>query len=176
MFVWEPATTLKAKMKEQESSIKDLKFQNSVLLDRIAAIEKYEKQKIYSEIFPKSNSTEPGPESDTRSSKSLNAFNGCHCCRCHVSCQIEPSTGLSDVHLKLDAILHAIQSSVQPPRQEPPVLNTKDNPHAARPNIPSKDSDTDSVVSIDHFMPDPDIPEQPLNSIELTSRSPSPTL
>jgi hypothetical protein len=45
--------TMRAKLNNCEKQVKDLEFQNSILLERLSVFEKSEKQKIYDRYFPK---------------------------------------------------------------------------------------------------------------------------
>ena len=44
--------TLKAKLRAQETDLKDIKFQNTILLDRISALEKPGNQALFDQYFP----------------------------------------------------------------------------------------------------------------------------
>ena len=48
--------TIRARLRDQETKIKDLKYQNSILLDRLSIFEKAENQTIYEQYFPGSGS------------------------------------------------------------------------------------------------------------------------
>ena len=66
--------TVRARLKIQETTIKDLEFQNSILLERIAVFEKAEKDTINDRYFPKA------PE--VPSSSHFQTPNPSSCCNC----------------------------------------------------------------------------------------------
>ena len=49
--------TAKSRITEQEIQMKDLKFKNNLLEDRLKTVENLEKQQIYNEYFPSSSSS-----------------------------------------------------------------------------------------------------------------------
>ena len=66
---------LQAKVQEQETTIKDLRFKNKLLESRVADLEKKQKQDIYDRYFPQQNK-------DTSERISDPQIISRHCCRC----------------------------------------------------------------------------------------------
>ena len=56
--------TIRARLKVLETKNKDLDFQNSLLLERVAVYEKAEKEAINEKYFPKANSAPTTDRSD----------------------------------------------------------------------------------------------------------------
>ena len=111
---------LQAKLREQELTIKDLRFKNNLLESRVEDLERKKKQDIYEKYFPK-------PADSTSSEDTINntEHTGCcsrisqpslSCCRtqhypCHnqpiISCSATaaPSDAVKDVAKKIDEIV-----------------------------------------------------------------------
>ena len=186
--------TLKAKLKEQELSVKDLKFQNSILLERISAIEKPRKQAIFEEYF--TTNQEPADSCHGRGAT-------CSLYRCPRACPPcpQPTTSPGIVH-KLDLILQSLQDlikilSVPRPQSEPDKAadtassgpnspehgheqhhsHSPDQPPGHPPELPPEQqphliddqAEDDSIISIDENMPSIS-DEEHLNSKPQTSQ------
>jgi hypothetical protein len=77
--------TIRAKLTDREKHVKDLEFQNSILLERLSVLEKAEKQKIYERYVPKpasSNSTHPSDRNNTCPEPISQANCQTACCGC----------------------------------------------------------------------------------------------
>ena len=190
--------TLQIKLKEQESSLKDLKFQNSVLLERIAVLEKPQKQTIYSTYFP--NHANAG----TDNYNCCHHANGCFNMQSHSSCcrPQNPSCcppqnscatiqqQLCNISQKLDTVLSAKippssctnhstdrqeKSSATQSKFNIASDNVLETPTSHSEEHPGHSISNESVISIDHLMPDPE-QDVSLNSKVLTSRLEQPML
>ena len=153
-----------------------------MLLDRIAAIESTRKQAVYSSYFPQQESCNQTTGSRMSDAQTYNVgSHGCCCCHCQPRCFRDQNSS-SDIHSKLDKILRFMEghSNTNEPSnfRAKPTDKTENIKASLRPKPPDNcndpTSDTDSIISIDRFMPDSY--EAPLNSKELTSRSQSPML
>jgi hypothetical protein len=175
--------TIRAKLTDREKQVKDLEFQNSILLERLSVLEKSEKQKIYDRYFPKpasSNSTHPSNRNNPcpepiPQANCQNACCGCrhHCCQslCRCMTQTQPQLS-SDVidHLSRSvselrddfAILKSrlTLSEEAAPEAQP---NDKPNSHHTIPaECTAEDafedhgelSDDDSIMTIDEGVPE----------------------
>ena len=189
--------TLQVKLKEQETSLKDLKFQNSVLLERIAVLEKPQKQALYNSYFP--NHDQNGADShvcpnqahrcshQTHScahhSYSCNSMPSCTSCHCSQSSYTLIQQQLDSISSKLDTFLI---SEKQPPSVathlagscSQPKSSGKSSNYAVDPQIPEtaeNSNSNESIISIDNCMPD-DEQVISLNSMVMTSRSHQPML
>ena len=101
--------TLKAKLKEHETSVKDLKFQNSILLERISALEKPRKQSLFEKYFPSSSPQSssgpaPNPPSCWQAPSCLRPP-ACYSSPCQSTCNV-PAAVLS----KLENIENSVNS------------------------------------------------------------------
>ena len=80
-----------AKLKEQETTIKDLRFKNNILESRVADLEKKQRDDIYEKYFPKpnSNASENHQNTDQRKYSCGTSQQNISCCR-HIplGCQI----------------------------------------------------------------------------------------
>ena len=199
--------TLQVKLKEQETSLKDLKFQNSVLLERIGTLEKPQKQALYTSFFPNQDQHDKQSQSCSNKSHScshtshscshqshscLNQLHSCHsmisrtlCCCPQGSC-ISLQQQLNSISIKLDTLLtsmHPPPSVITDPIGEKfssSQAKSSDRPGGddivnLNPEIFENPNSNDSVISIDHFMPDVE-QEISLNSLVMTSRSHQPML
>ena len=174
--------TLKTKLKEQETSLKDVKFQNSVLLERIATLDKTQQQSMFSSYFPGQKASEPPPSGCSNQSHGCQLAHHCHSCRPTNRCE-SFSQSLSDISKKLDIIVKSCVPSnvgISQPCGQTLVSEQKENnissnisnqspPRSESVQMAERSSDSDSFISIDNFMPDHD-EELSLNSKALTSR------
>ena len=181
--------TLKTKIKEQESSLKDLKFQNSVLLERIASLEKTQKQSIYSSCFPSIETPSPQTHYCVHQLHSCHCLPLCQSCHPKKSCFSSISQSLSDISEKIDGILRNCVSSnvhVPPPTLQETISDMKESRNCTAAtghhslqqsvvDVLDKTTDSDSFISIDNFMPNPE-EKLCLNSEALTSRPTQPML
>ena len=115
---------LQAKLREQELTIKDLRFKNNLLESRVEDLEKKQKQDIYEKYFPK-----PDAPTDTRDTINNTEHTGCcsrmsqpvsSCCRtqyhpCHnqpmISCRATaaPDNAVMDIAKKIDELKKNIE-------------------------------------------------------------------
>ena len=164
--------TLKAKIKEQECSIKDLKFQNSVLLERVGDLEKTQKQAVFEATFPTSN------KSCAVSCRPCcnHRIQDCQSYRCCNTVQAHPSTS-PDIVERLDSldtkvnnlvVLLSTSSATNEQRTDyhPSPIKAASSAISPTPDTPEKSSD--SLASIEEFMP-PDASNH-LNYKALTNR------
>ena len=175
--------TLKVKLKDHDSTIKDLKFQNSVLLERIAAIDIPKKQAIYSSYFSDKEMPSNQTANSVQQCERYHCFSHCHS-SCHPinNCMSSPMN-LSDISLKLDRILKNLESSNadQPNTNGQASVPVEDKKKSddSPPNSPlfkeNISVNSDSFISIDNYMQDP-IEESSLNSKALTNRLNQPML
>ena len=90
-----------AKIREQEITIKDLRFKNEILEARVAELEKKQKEEIYNRYFPLPSST-PTPQHNTQQQGQCHSHISCHpgalhhtqpCCKHKLySCQQQSTT------------------------------------------------------------------------------------
>ena len=123
--------TIRTKLADREKQVKDLEFQNSILLERVSAFEKSEKQAIYEKYFPKSACNEPSsmtshaqtmPEHSPMSCRSVCCHRSCHhCCPPPPLCQPQGPT-LSGA---LDGILAKVAKSVELIRKDVECISGK---------------------------------------------------
>ena len=150
---------LQAKVQEQETTIKDLRFKNKLLEDRVVDLEKKQKQDIYDRYFPQQNKAKDMSEkiSDPEPSYS-NRNMSRHCCRCLVqhSCHSLsltpcnstelPSNNTKDITDKFDDIKRELETmkckidtaiNVTIPQKIRTALAYKDHSMAAQESAPS---------------------------------------
>ena len=169
--------TIRAKLTDREKQVKDLEFQNSILLERISVLEKSEKQKIFDRYFPKpassnspnhSNLNIPCPEPIPQA----NCQTACrhHCC-VGVMTQTQPQLS-SDVidHLiksvsELRDDIAIFKSRFTLSEEAAPQIQPNDKPtsHYAIPEEGTAEdafedhrelSDDDSIMTIDECVPE----------------------
>jgi hypothetical protein len=160
--------TLKAKLKEQETSVKDLKFQNTILLDRISALEKPKKQSIFDTYFPRSESQEgPLTGGHTCHMRGCTRSQACASCHCIPATCSQPSNS-PDLAAKLDTIEKSLSNLVNLVKLLETKKSTKEKPGtqsspatniaASQLSVPAPRIDAssvaeDSFISVDEEMP-----------------------
>ena len=179
--------TLQIKLKEQESSLKDLKFQNTVLLERIAVLEKPQKQTVFSSYFP--DQEHNGTDHHNCAYHSNSCFSMPSCCRPQNFC-MSIQHQLCTITNKLDDILSSKTSSSSDNKHNTEKQQhsrharstssrlTEGAPNTLPPEVEANSENSisnDSIVSIDHFMPDAER-DISLNSNVMTSRPAQPML
>ena len=87
--------TIRTKLREQETEIKDIKFQNSILLERVSIFEKTKKQAIYERYFPQASDATAGTNSSHEQPPPLPSGPTSHCCHlqhCCTGAQLQKSS------------------------------------------------------------------------------------
>ena len=84
--------TIRTRLKDHENTIKDLKFQNSILLERLSVFEKSEKDAIYDQYFPKAPTQTAGQTTAPASCQTYCCLLKQHCCQSRCSSHPQPSS------------------------------------------------------------------------------------
>ena len=117
--------TKRAKLKDREKEVKDLEFQNSILLENLSVSEKAEKQLIYDRYFPKPSSLPTQPCSDPPPAR----IPACQstCCRSrHYCCEPQPRcTGHDQLSSPQNDVLDAIRKSIEELRDDIIMVKSK---------------------------------------------------
>ena len=157
-----------------------------MLLERIAVIEKPQKQTLYNSYFPNQDQDGINSHNCTHHSHSCYSMPSCTpCCRPQNSC-ISIQQQLNSIFLKLDNIMasHKLPSSVpshpvgEPCPNPQPQSFSKPNDDASNSHLGESTGNSisnESIISIDHFMPEAE-EEISLNSMAMTSRLHQPML
>ena len=188
--------TIRAKLNNCEKQVKDLEFQNSILLERLSVFEKSEKQKIYDQYFPK-----PSGGTSSNHGKSSQSCNQPHtpppppcwycrpqCCQSQCRGQSQPQLSPAVTSEALESVLKsidALRSDVDQLKSRPDDIQgtSSTNKHARDrytsemncPNISASQeecldlSQDDSIMTVDENVPELP-PEESLNSYVLTTQ------
>ena len=171
--------TIKARLKTLEVRNKDLEFQNSILIERVAGLEKVEKDAIKDRYFPKSSTAEPPVRVASSHHTPVSHCPQIHCCVPRQCCQqpspmphiIPPSAPVDTMTTVLQKLtnVEAAISLLQSQLVSVPVItteSTRDTGDASttmgnstqhiQARTETDHDDGDSVVSVEE-----DIPELP---------------
>ena len=108
--------TVQAKLKMLETRNKDLEFQNSILLERVFALEKVEKEAIYDKYFPKASEDHSTAKNTSEVYQCSYNCNHVRCCCSRTQCcQPQPRCQLPA----------AQPPAAQPPAAQPPLLTAE---------------------------------------------------
>ena len=117
--------TIRAKLKDREKEVKDLEFQNSILLERLSVFEKAEKQLIYDRYFPKPSSLPTQPCSDPPPARIPACQSSC-CRPRHYCCEPQPRcTAHDNLSSPQHDVLDAIRKSIEELRDDIIMVKTK---------------------------------------------------
>ena len=184
--------TLRAKLKTLETKTKDLEFQNTLLLERVAAFEQAEKDAIYEKYFPKATPSTINAETSCHPTHQYTHAHCCHklpqCCsppHCRLSqvqCRESPPRGRHEDLLKSIADLKSDLTMVKTllnTMNSHPAISTPapNNQHDFQPgsdkgvasSINDQDMSTSTIISLDENVPDLS-QEENLNCLDLTSQ------
>ena len=181
--------TVRTKLKDREKEVKDLEFQNAILLERLAVLEKSEKQKIYDRYFPKpadstsnpSNCPDPTPAQAPCHAPAPCCHMRQHCWQSQYTCQVQPqhqSSVSSDALESIAKTIQELQKDIAMMKSRLPITpvvhhSVDVSPRRKADKVASQDisamSDDDSIVTVDENVPD--IPsKESLNSFVQTTQ------
>ena len=188
--------TMRAKIKSLEIKNKDLEFQNSLLLERVALLEKTEKEAIYSKYFPKNDQQQPPctdgpPNTNTPGTQHCAPHTHALCCqwshfytpacsRQHVSSCSSHETilqSIAEIKTSLLSLASRVNKAYSETAHTGEQSGLKEPPGIADPLLTPARSEgatdqfgtrDDSVLTVDECVPD--ISEEGLNSLVLTTQ------